>query len=236
MRKSILLACLLAAMFINHSIYAADIGECGTPEAMTEKLKAEGQRSFASADRVQRENNINALNAMFFTMNDDRSVGYIVESDKDSSTRANKICIYQRLSEIRLFDARKPGVPPASLLKATDAEADKNCQELINAGKLETGTCGGLNKTLRVSEKKRERVMFQGFNVEKQPDGSYRKNGALTTVTATLSSSFPVTEKRPVFMDLLSGIFVSSLPHGATSISVILVFSEYTSYGLTLLQ
>lgn len=226
----------MAAMLAKHSAYAADIGECGTPEAMTEKLKAEGQRSFASANRVQRENNINALNAMFFTMNNDRSVGYIVESDKDSSTRASKICIYQRLADIRLFDARKPGVPPASMLKATDAEADKNCHELISTGKLEAGTCGGLNKTLRLSEKKRERVMFQGFNVEKQPDGSYRKNGALTTVTSTLSSSFPITGKRPAFMDLLSGVYVSSLPYGATSTGVTLVFTEYTSYGLTLLN
>ena len=71
MRKLMLLSCLMAAMLTNLSAYAVDIGKCGTPEAMTAKFKAEGQRSFAYADHVTKEG---LWHAMIFTTNADKSV------------------------------------------------------------------------------------------------------------------------------------------------------------------
>jgi len=219
--------------------HAADIGECATPEAMTEKLKAEDQHSFASAERVHRSNNINTLTGIIFTVSSDRSVGYILESDAPTGERASKICVYNRLADLRIFDARKAGIPSAALLRASEDSAMNRCNELVKSGKVEAGTCGALNSSLKIAELKGERVLFRGFNVEKKSDGSYQKMNVLTTVTATLPGAYTPdfkTGDTPPFKGLVSGIFFSSLPEGATTTSVTLAFAEYTPYGLSLLE
>jgi hypothetical protein len=233
---AILAISLLSMAGLSH---AADNGECATPEAMTEKLKAEDQHSFASAERVHRSNNLNTLTGLIFTVSSDRSVGYILESDAPTGERASKICVYNRLADLRMFDARKPGIPPAALLRASEDNAMSRCAELVKSGKVEAGTCGSLNSSLKVGEPFGEHVLFQGFNVEKKSDGSYQKMNVLTTVTATLPGAykpdFKISEPRP-FNGLVSGIFFSSLPEGATTTSVTLAFAEYTPYGLSLLE
>ena len=216
-------------------LYAADQDECGNPEAMTEKLKAEGQRSFASAERTEYVNGSNKLNGMIFTVNDDRSAGYILESDKATDERATKICVYKKLVDLRLFDARKRGVPPEVLLKASDEDAMKHCAELIKSGKLPDKTCGPYNKVLLKIEHNGERVMFQGFNVQKQADGSYKKNNTLTTVTGNVLGSVYDDDKEPL-KGIVSGITYTSLPDGATIINMTLIYAKYTPYGITLLE
>ena len=99
--------------------YALDPGECGTPESMTTKLKAEGQRSAIMADQVMPGKK---LQAIIFTTNHDGSVGYIMLSDKISDERASKFCVQERLTDLRWHDARKNEVPISSKTRGTDAE------------------------------------------------------------------------------------------------------------------
>ena len=114
------------AMGMTGQALAADIGECGTPEAMTAKMRAEGQRSIASAQRVQQEGSgAITYKGMIFTSNADQSVGYILQADKPVGERANQICINNRMQGIRFSDARKPNTPESVLLKASDGDALK---------------------------------------------------------------------------------------------------------------
>ncbi len=216
--------------------YAADSGDCGTPEQMTAKLGAEDQHSFATAERVHRKDGLNTLTGMIFTVNADHSVGYILESDKDTGQRASKICVYLRLADVRIFDARKPGIPSGALLRAPEENAIHRCAALVKSGKTQTGTCGALNATLKASEKKGGHVMFQGFNLEKTPDGGYRKINVLTTVTAALVKTTSPDGQVIPFDGLLGDISFSGLPDGDTTTSVILALPGYTNYGLSLLD
>lgn len=215
--------------------YTLSYDECGTPEVMTEKLKAEGQRSFASAEHTERVNGSNKLNGMIFTVNADRSAGYILESDKATDERATKICVYKKLADLRLFDARKPGIQTEVLLKASDTDAMKHCDELIKSGKLEAKTCGSYNKLIKTAASKGWRVMYQGFNVERQADGSYQKNNTLTTLTGNVTGSIYDDDKAPL-KGIVSNIFYTSLPDGATLINMTLVYPKYTPYGITVLE
>jgi len=215
--------------------YALDEGECGAPDQMTEKFKAEGQHTIASADRVERENGVNVLYAVFLTINDDRSIGYIVQSDKDSSTRATKICIYLRLADVRLFDARASGVQTGALLKSSDEDGNKRCDALAAQGTFKRGACGPHNAFIRTAASHNEHVILQGFNVKKQKDGTYSRDGTLATVTGVIRS----TDKEPkedLFLKSLGGILYTSLPDGASVINATLVFAAYTTHGLDLLQ
>lgn len=215
-----------------HALAATD---CGTPAQITERLKAEGQRSFAMADKVERINDLNKLYGMVFTVNADMSVGYILQLDQPTEEPATQFCIYKRLENIRLFDARKPGVNPATLLKTDEAEAHKRCAELIEEGKFNPGTCGSLNATIRAGEPFGERVMFQGFITEKQADGSYRQNGTLATITGNIGGSMKDYPDEPL-KGIVSGIFYSSLPDGATIANMTTVYAEYLPYGMELLK
>jgi hypothetical protein len=139
------------------------------------------------------------------------------------------------MADLRVFNANRPGPPREALLEATEEEGLKRCGQFIKAGKMKAGTCGTLNKTLQVAERKKERVMFQGFNVTKQKDGKYAKDGTLSTVTATMPLLINDDITAPM-KPLVGGIFFSSLPDGATMTSVTLVYADYTPYGLTLLS
>lgn len=215
-------------------VHALTRGACDTPEAISAKLKAEGQRSFATADRVERDKtlNVNVLYGMIFTVNADGSTGYILMSDKDSGTRANKICVHERMTEIQVFDARKPGLPPESLMRATDEDGKRRCDALVRDRKLDPGTCGTLNADLKAGEKHGEHVMFHGFNVSRQKDGSFAKDGTLTTVAADMSDA-PMDKNDP--KPKYGSVLYSILPEGATISSVSLVYARYTPYGVSLL-
>lgn len=228
------MACMIFAI-IAMPAYALDENDCGTPQQITARMKAEGQRSFAMADQVKRKNDLNTLYGMVFTVNVDFSVGYILQSDQPTEEPASKICIYKRLENIRLFDARKPGVDPATLLKADESEAKKRCDELIAGKKLNAGTCGSLNSTIRAGEPFGERVMFQGFITEKQADGTYRRNNTLATVTGNIGGSLDDYPDEPL-KGIVSGIFFSSLPDGATVGNMTTIYAEYLSYGLEILD
>ncbi len=95
-----------------------------------------------------RENNVNSLYGIIFTVSDDKSVGYILQSDKPTEERAGRIRVDERLADLRVYDANKAGVPPSALLKASDADAKRQCDKLLQDKTVEAGTCGALNENL----------------------------------------------------------------------------------------
>jgi hypothetical protein len=210
---------------------AADSGACAAPDAMTAALKAEGQRSIASAQMITGDKR---LFGMIFTMNADRSVGYILKADQPLGDRAGEICVYNRMANIRLFDARKAGTPAGALLKAPEADASRRCDELAAQGKVARKACGALNTILQKTETYGERVLLQGFLVERASDGSYRPDGTLATLSGRVGGSINDFRDSPA-RGILGGLAYSSLPEGATILNATLVYVEYTPYGLTAL-
>lgn len=213
-------------------VYALDPGECGTPEAMTDKLKAEGQRSAMMADQVMPGKK---LQAVIFTTNQDSSVGYIMLSDRMSDERASKFCVQERLTDMRWHDARKKGIPAAAKLRSSNAEAEKRCGELRKLGKItERNACEPLNVILEDRGRIGIRPVVQGFVVEKGPDGVFKKTGTLMTVIANVTGEVMIHEGRET-SGIAGAMIYSSLPDGASVISEVLGFAKYTEHGLTLL-
>lgn len=211
---------------------AADIGECATPEAMTAKLKTEDQRSIASAQLITPDKR---LFGMIFTMSSDRKVGYILKADQPLGDRASQICVYNRMADIRLFDARQPGVPRAALLKAPEADALKRCDVLATEGKFPRASCNSLNTMVQLSAASGNRVILQGFGVAKAPDGRYRAANSLTTLSGNVSGSINDHSDDPS-RGIVGDLKYSSLPDGASIINATLVYVRYTEYGLAALQ
>ena len=104
---------------------------------------------------------------LIVTMSGDRKSGYIIKADQPLGDRASQLCVYKRMANIRLFDARKPGVNPAVLLKAPDADAVRHCEEFEKAEKAAKGTCLGANPLLVL----RSRGVNQGVNREATTNG-----------------------------------------------------------------
>lgn len=215
----------LASMLGAAPALAADVGECGTPEAMTAKLRAEGQRSVAYADDLTIKDEYYSL---MFTVNADQSVGYVLKSDRLANEQATRICIDRRLADVRLHDARRVGVPSAALLTAPETETSPRCEERHRRQAVRKEFCGSLNTLLRVaSDQFGRRPMLQGIVVEKTAAG-YRKTGDLLTLSGVMAGSNP---------DERGGdIKLSALPHGATAIVGILVGPTYTAHGQSLLR
>lgn len=222
----------LAGLAMTLPAYALDPGECGTPEAMTAKLKAEGQRSAMMADQVMPGKK---LQAVIFTTNQDGSVGYILLSDKMSDERATKFCVQERLTELRWHDARKKGIPVAAKLKSSDAEAQARCAELRAQGKFTARhVCEPLNVILEERGQTGIRPVVQGFPVQKGSDGTFKKMGTLLTVIANVPGVAMIHEGKASSVSPGAMIY-SSLPDGASGITEVIGDAKYTEYGLTLL-
>lgn len=219
----------LAVLLLAEVAQAVDVGVCDTPENMTAMMKAEGQRSIMSADHYTPDE---SLLGMIFTVNKEQSVGYILQSDNPVGYRASKMCVYSRLADVRLFDARRSGVPSGALLKAPESEALRHCDEMARLGEIKRESCGSLNTLLRLADTEGSRVMLQGLVVEKQPNGSFKPNGTLVTVDGRLNEN-PQSESKTIKNKGV--ITYSSLPDGASYIKAFLFFPQYTPYGLSLL-
>jgi hypothetical protein len=207
---------------------ALDNGQNGTPQHISAQLKAEDQHLIASADLMAADGK---LLGMFFTANSDRSVGYIVQSDKPFGDPATLFSVYKRRAHVRVYDANVP-VPAQVFLKASDEVARGKCKQLESSDALPKGTCVAYNKTIRNAEQRGQRPMIQAFNVRKNADGSYSPAGALITVTG----NFGVAKTPSATSGVVSSIYYSSLPEGATILNATLSYAAYEPYGLSLLK
>ena len=174
------------------------------------------------------------LFGLIVTMSGDRKTGYMLKTDQPLGERAGQICVYNRLANLRLFDARKPGVPPAALLKAPEEDAARHCYELAKFGKVPPGGCTALNAVVQRADSKGERVVLQGLTVAKNGNGAYAPDGTLATLSGNVGGSINDDAAHPE-KGILGHIYYSSLPDGATVQNATLVYVEYSPYALTLL-
>ncbi|HEY4372503.1 MAG TPA: hypothetical protein VGN52_11315 [Burkholderiales bacterium] len=221
-----LLFCLII-LCTAHAAFAADPGECGTPEAMTAKLKAEDQHTLAFAQHLAPEKVIRGL---LVTVNSDRSVGYVLQSDKRVGEKASQICIWNRLAKVRLFDARKP-VPLDAYLKASDEEAARACEDLDKMGKIPRKGCIAFNKAVKQGDGWQHGVVLEALATERQADGTFRPMNSLVTLQMRIGGKVTDDPNNPA--KAAGGtLYYTSFPDGATTIKAVVAEGEYTPYGL----
>lgn len=110
--------CLIAPL-----AHALEPKQCLPLAEMNAELKTAGQRSLVIGDRK-------AINdapetragvkvtrfANILTSNENGSLGFQIEGDMPRAQASTKMCVRAKLTNVRLFDARKAGVQPAALL------------------------------------------------------------------------------------------------------------------------
>lgn len=223
------LALALAVVAAATRSHAADIGHCDTPESMTALLKAEGQRSLASGNQQVHgerlaDGTLRAANKMLgliFTADPDGKVGYVLQASQPIGTRPEKLCVAERMHAIRLYDVRKPGLAPETLLKTTAEDAARRCDQMAKQRTIARGACGFHNSVMQKSEAVGERIMMLGQGVQKQPDGSWQPDGTLITITANMTGDGTMRDGR-------GAIQYTMLPEGATIIASVFIGTAYT--------
>lgn len=101
---------------------AMEGGECYSMEQMNQNLRAEGQSTLILGDRVAAIGHegrpdttiVRKMNAV--TANPDGSLGYQIEGNNSRSTPSTNVCVAARLTNVRLYDARKPSIPREAYL------------------------------------------------------------------------------------------------------------------------
>lgn len=103
----------LSAVFAANQAQAMEVGQCAPAAQMSAALKAEGQKSLITANRVTEDANYTPLNMV--TSNSEGN-GYLLEGDKAFGQPSTKFCVMLKMSSMALFDASRPGVNPATLI------------------------------------------------------------------------------------------------------------------------
>lgn len=229
--------CVLALTTLATAASAADIGQCAPPDQMSALLKAEGQRSLAYGNQEIRGEELpgGELRAvrkqvgLIFTADPEGKVGYMLQASQPIGTKADKICVAERVHDIRLFDVRRPGLPPEAMLKSTEADAARRCGQLVEKRIVAQGSCGFLNTILQRTEPLGERVMLLGLGVKKQPDGSWKPDGTLVTITANMTGDGTSRDGR-------GALQFTVLPEGATVVGRVFTGTRYTETALQILS
>lgn len=134
--RSVIVACgvLASSTLLPASALALEPRQCLPLAEINAALKAEGQRTLIIGDRKavndapERASGVSVTRyANVVTSNADGSLGYQIEGDLPRAQASTRMCVTARLTRIRLFDARKPGVQPGALLGgAFDIEVREN--------------------------------------------------------------------------------------------------------------
>jgi hypothetical protein len=112
-----------ALLLIAGPALALDPKQCLPLVEMNAALKAEGQRSLIISNReviVDPTGNANDWIIKHFanivSADTAGNLGYQIEGDLPRAQASTKMCVRARLTNVRLFDANKPGVPQAARL------------------------------------------------------------------------------------------------------------------------
>lgn len=121
--KSAFTASLLATAVAASPAFALEAKQCLSMADMNAALKAEGQRTMIIGDRVYVDSPTDdIMDARFnrflntVSSNADGSLGYQLEGNKPRAQTSDKVCVAAKLTNVKLFDARKPGLNQAALL------------------------------------------------------------------------------------------------------------------------
>lgn len=154
---------LASSVFLPSSALALEPRQCLPMAEMNAALRAEGQRTIIIGDRAALRNDASRDSGIrvqrwvnTFTSNDDGSVGYNLEGDRPSGEASTRACVRAKLTNIRLYDARRPGVPQAALRG------------------------GPFDDFLRRDETHGIRPMLQADSVSTGPNGEVRRGNGIT--------------------------------------------------------
>ena len=130
---------------------------------MNAALKADGQRTLIAGNRSalrnapELESGVTAnLWVNTFTSNADGSLGYNLEGDKPLGQPLTTVCVAGKFTNIKLYDARKPGIRP------------------------ETKRGAAFNKVMAEYEVNTTRPMLQADAIAIAPDGKTRIGNGIT--------------------------------------------------------
>jgi hypothetical protein len=155
-----------------------DVGQCFEMVVIKQKLQDEGQQHIAFANEARVDNDKDEVQV--FTSDAKGDVGYVLSGNQPKSAVSTRGCVALRLQNVKIFDARVPGVDNGTLIKTEDpATARRQCEA------VGTGTCGLHSRLLADQDRGGYRVMMQGTVMHHQPDGTYIPGG-LVTVTAQM--------------------------------------------------
>lgn len=156
--------------------------QCLPMAEMNAALKAEGQRTMIIGDRVYVDSPTDdIMDARFnrfvntVTSNNDGSLGYQLEGDKPRAQASDKVCVRAKLANVRLFDARKPGLNQSALLGGAFNESiigsEKNgTRPMVIADSVHRDTSGNERTGLPVVLLGNMEVKA-GVMISRQPDG-----------------------------------------------------------------
>lgn len=152
--KSAFAAALIATACVSASAQALEAKQCLPMAEMNAALKAEGQRTLVIGDREAIQNptgKIKDAAVLRFvntvTANSDGSLGYQLEGDLPRAQASHQVCVAAKLTNVRLFDARRPGVPQDALLggkfdEALRANEKLGTRPMVMADTVHTGADG----------------------------------------------------------------------------------------------
>ncbi len=185
-------AILSLSAFASAAANAADVGFCATPAKMTEVLKAEGQRSLAFGNQrilleEQTDGSTKSVDKQIgliftagkFDKNGVAQTGYVIQADQPIGTPATKMCVADRMHDVKMYDVRKPELPAEALIESTPEAAAK--------GVVTRDGCSFHNDALKNLARLGERVMLQGLGVKKKDHDAYTPNGVVVTITANMT-------------------------------------------------
>ena len=97
------------------------------------------------------------------------------------ATPATKMCVADRMHDVKMYDVRKPELPAEALIESTPEAAAK--------GVITRDGCSFHNDALKNLARLRERVMLQGLGVKKKDHDAYTPNGVVVTITANMTGA-----------------------------------------------
>lgn len=181
--KSALGAAFLAATCLASPVYALEPKQCLSMTDMNAALRAEGQRTMIIGDRealvnpkfdangrlMVAEDILHFVNTV--TSNDDGSLGYQLEGDKPRAESSTQVCVRAKLNHVRLFDARRPGIPQAAFLggrfdDALRADEKLGTRPMLIADTVHEGGRIGLPVVMTGNTSLRA-----GYLITRRPDG-----------------------------------------------------------------
>ena len=127
--------------------FALDV-KCGySPTEISAAMKAEGQKPLLIGDKIASAAN----NPIQLFTSDKNGDGYILEGNQPSTKASTSFCVALKVSDVRLYDARKSEIPASALRggKLNDAlqEGQRNGQGVFlqanavnNNGQVTNGT------------------------------------------------------------------------------------------------
>lgn len=235
-----LFAAAVVTAGVSAGAQAADVGQCGTPQQMTEWMQAEGQRSLAHGNRhnvIDTKSGQRVNSGIILTADSTGRTGYVLEADQLMGTPARKVCVALRMQDVRLFDPRRPGVPAGAKIAASDETGRNACKKLEDGGWVGRGSCGPLNPALAMRDSYGERVLLQGLGVAKQPNGSYAPDGGLITITTTMPGESRERDgTRTPQWDGLSTVTFTTIRDGASTITTVFTDTKLTPHAIQLLD